>query len=522
MANNLSGADTAEVIESGGLDVLETRGGDGPRRRWPWVAALACGVLIAAAVVEVPRLRAANVTSNLRWFRDTWASAETYDAARSNALNAVLIHTVPGDEAIYRSAVVAVDHQELTVLSHVTAQVARHGAGAGDVTRLRARMVSALRSEAAAVTADPPATKVSLHSLAGIPGRWTQEFLDVDQLLFRTLTRHRVSATSHPTAMTFTAGDKAAALLRHVIDQPLSGWVVVSGPELPAELIRLPDGATRALPQLPPNGPDGVIGTTAYYFDVRAQEERLVLVGLLDGKIHTIRHVRGFAGAGTDHLWLQLDGGTVEQVDLDGRVTVQPHRAPPNVVLVAATESAVLMTSAGDPPVPTIAWEPTTGRTHRYSTCTQFRPATRTAVLVLNVSCDFESSTVTFAEPLTGNGPKLKAPRGYVFVDDVRLSPDGRRLAVSLQHPSTRDASPTHLGVLDLRTHKWTLIRTDANIRGWSKDSAFVFLSAQSDNSVRLLVWSDAVPRPTYLRLPSDAENFWLVPGESTVASGPP
>jgi hypothetical protein len=475
------------------------------------MAAIVVAALVAAAVVLVPRIRAVDVAGNLRWLRDNWATAETFDSARTTAVLVVRSRAVPGDQVVYRSAIVAVDDEEAAALSRMTSGIRHHGTGAADVRRLRNAMVAALTAELLAVRADASAPDDAIDGISSVAGDWRPQLFAVDSQLASTLSHHHVRSTAHSQLVTFHGAEPALAQLSALVDEPLTGWLIVSGLDPQPDLVHLPDGATRQLAQLPSNLPDGVVGTTAYSY---LGPDDFSLVDVLTGRRLRLRDVREAIATVSGRFWLELHDGRVEQIDSGGTVTQPPRRPPhPGLDLLSATDDTIVLGQYGpQAPRDLIAWQPATGRTHRYG-CEYFRaPSHR---LVLHQPCTGDPSTFVVGDPLLGGGRTIVPPRGFVFDQGLAITPDGGHVAMGLRGVGAHRVTPGALGVFDVHSGRWTITPTETVIVDqWAADGRQLYLTTEPvDGYVRFAVWSYSDPRVRYLRLPRDVQNIWPVPG---------
>ncbi|MFL6238435.1 MAG: hypothetical protein ACJ735_02925 [Actinomycetes bacterium] len=507
------------MTEQGGLDVIEAGGGGGaPRRRWPWAIAAGTALVVAAAVVVVPRIQSANTASNLRWLRDAWATGTSYDGARATALDAVFARTVHGDEVIFGGAQRSVDDEETAALQGLISRSRRHSTGSPDITHLRDEMTATWRDEVAAVAADAAARPATpLVAVPEVTGSWRTRAAGVDRLLAVVLAKHHVAEVARASKVRFAGGEPALARLRNVIDRPVSGSLLVSGPELDPELVDLPHGrSVHSVPLLAHNAEADVFGTTAYYFDNRLGSGQLVLVGLLTGQVHRVHDVRETATTPSGRMWVALDDGAIEQIDGDGR-RIEPPRQPPFPgVMQAATDDVIILSPLAGTGA-TTAWQPATGRTHRYGGCPAFVAASRHHVLIVqcaNVDAFF------FSDPLHPTATPIRLPPGMSFLEGITLSPDERYLALGLRRQSQHsvEAGPEYLAVLNLRTKKWTLTQTPSRVGTWSASGDDLFLhDANTERAeTALQVWSYADPVVRDLRLPRAASNATPVPAYGT------
>ncbi len=514
------------MIEHDGLDVVDSGNADRRRRRWPWVAAICIGVLVAAAVVTVPRVRSAYVASNLRWLRDAWASAESYDDARTQALSKVASRIVTGDEPVLGEAITAVDREQSMAVRTIAVRIAHHHTGAADVTKLRDRMVAALRAHAEELTADAAAPDARVGVAPTVTGEWLKQSSDVDRLLSTVLATHKVSASPHITALSFHGADAAVTRLSAITDLPMTGMLLISTSDR-TNLLDLPSGQLRRHVTEIPAGtpPDGVIGTTAYFTD-QDRGGDIVMVELLDGRTHRIHHVQSTfpstSPAPDALLWLSLDNGSIEQVDQHGRVVIPPHKLPPAVaaeihtdqpLISSATDDAVVVSAAADPPAGIVAWRPRTGQFRTYQDCPVALAAS--GRLLLRATTCFPTRGLTLGDPFHSGQP-IVVPAPFNYADGAALSPNARYLALGLRTGHAEVVNPTHLGVLDRTTGRWTVIPTDAFITRWSSDGRFLYLNhfgGANGNGGATQVWTFGLPRPVTLRLPSDVQGIFPVTG---------
>ena len=228
-----------------------------------------------------------------------------------------------------------------------------------------------------------------------------------------------------------------------------------------------------------------------------------MLVPLLGGRAHRLAHVVEALPSPAGRLWLTLDDGTVEQVDGNGRITVPPRKPPGPSKILAATDTVVFLGIFADPPGPTVAWNPRSGRTASYGACMRVLAAAKNLILRAP-DCAAEYSTLQLADPLRPGGRLITLPSGFVFLERAELSPDGRHLATGLAAAGSGGSDRASLGVLDLATGRWTLTATDSTVRAWSADGTRLFLEDNlSDAPISpLQTWALNDPVVRDMRLP--------------------
>src|SRR3954454_16650095 len=215
------------VIESGGLDVLETPHADGRHRRWPWAAATLAVILVGAGVVVVPKVAAHVTKDELVPIARVWATHDRLASARKGVLNRVLYSATPIDVVRAHAAAVAVTLEAADRVAALQGQLDRLHPRRGQPKRIRAQASAALKAEQAQLR---DATRSSIASQAALPGGPVADQIDqVTADLNHAQQKYGLGVIDGPDEHLSAANGFLLAVSNFLDDRPADRLVVFDG-----------------------------------------------------------------------------------------------------------------------------------------------------------------------------------------------------------------------------------------------------------------------------------------------------
>jgi hypothetical protein len=453
------------------------------------------------------------VASDVSWLRDRWVEAGAYETARYGTLNDLLIRALPDDFEIVRTAVLAVHREVAVALRDLSERIQRHRA-AGDSARLRSRMTRLLVDEAETLESVRVPHRPLTEGVPPLDDAVNTEIQAISVELNGLVRRHHVKDQGTPPQLHLHGADAALARIARLLDGPASGAVLLSDPS-GSDLLRLPDG--QLIRHLPPAGLlVGIVGTSVATLDEGTAV--LSLTPAYGGKATTIRDVRVVAPTSGGFLWLMGGNRMVWQVNAAGRQTVSPRRAPGFGFFGQATDEAIVLRSETEFASTATAWYPSTGRQTTLNECGVGGNRSSGHLLLLSNCQAGEAAGLTVLDTRTGQRRELPNPPGFTpwLGESAYVTADNRHVAV----PLTRAGQDglVRMGLLDLSTKRWTLLKTRGTPIASSADGRRIYFidldAADGNRGYRTWSFDDPVIRP--LRVYGDQTELWLVPPEGS------
>jgi hypothetical protein len=460
-----------------------------------------------------------------------WIEAISLDRARSGDLTAINIAGAPGDGAQVHATAAGLYDQEAAALDSIRRSV--HGEVIVDsgLRRLRSAMSQALTRQAADLRS---AGRRWSASRAGGPSSYLDRQPDtsaaiqsVDDLLAGQARRFSLPARQPRPAPHFPAADATIASFQRFLDQP-SGVTLLADTSDGLQIIDIDHSAIR--PALVAGLPAGVEDLVVVRPDLMVLQHPTA-----DGRQSSFYAVPArlpasavsigtggqvIAGADPSTFWIITAEDTAVEVDQRGAVLAGAVPLPPNRFAVASTATGLVLQprlqsdrSLVAQPIET--WDPLGRQPLRTITAGGLGVLAADASTVAWVSGDF---AIHLTDALSGADRRVPTP-GYIpDLSGAALSPDGTRLAVTMQTPNGTRTVPA---VIEVGTGVVHLGGSDEFPPGqpgpiaWTADSDRMFVPMNSATaSDQLLTYRPGDDGPHYLRLPraGHANVFAVVP----------
>lgn len=237
-------------------------------------------------------------------------------------------------------------------------------------------------------------------------------------------------------------------------------------------------------------------------FALRTGSARAQALGRVDGLA---------PAADPDAAWATLldrpvtrpDGpGRLRLVNLDGRYVGPTYRLPAGRPIVAGLANGRLLTVTGtSTQQPTFEeWNPRTGRAHTSYAVVLANDAQ--TVVWTDRDCGPRRCRMRATDVITGRTRLIPLPPGR-WPASAQFSPDGRRLALTLNEGATSAGNPTQSAVVvlrleDLGIEKVPASTTDAGgwlTVAWSHDGHWLALAPGNRSPVRVALWTPSASR---------------------------
>lgn len=445
------------------VELLEQGSDERPvRRRWPW----GVGVLAVAAVLLAGPGWSAWNDHQRHEIAHAWAMRAAYDDARSNALQKMAEHAVPGDDGVYAAAVRGLDREEAAHLRDLLSDLPRHllrGSGGA----MREAVAAALRAERQELLTPRP-VNVGEQPLPAVTST-TLRLVDRATKLTGTTRASAPPQTAH-------AADAAIARFQHYLDTSVGGAQLLVDTTAGMQLLDIDASQNDSTPPyglLPGQSPA-----------VIAQPGWLVLTGDVmravdeDGSSHALPlGPYAVPGPTQSTVWTS-DLRQAVLTNRQGQHVEGPVTLPTGTTgMVGAWGSDLVLRRQVGGSSDVVVWD-----TKRAVT-TRLLPGdcglAMTGKWLVSHSCNEFSTTVRLTNVDTGQ-QRLFDMGGQWVAYTGSFSPDGRWLALWL---SSYYGEGTKLSMLDLRDGQLQDIRLSGTVGGggpiaWSPDSQHAFVGS--------------------------------------------
>ena len=468
-------------------------------------------VVVVAAVVAVPRVRAHLAQNSARALVADWLTVQAFDGQRDSYIAAVEQLAGIADQQTVAAAIRRADREEVAALSVLRRRIADRSSWQHDVAAAARLVVAALDSKVAVLRQDAmaPHPFPSLVDLAQ-----ASPVLDANDTIGRMQSRRHLE-TVHPRHVALPPLRREINLLRRPTDQS-TGLRLITAEDGHLFAYDLDTGARGALPGDPGGAATLTVAAGTGVVATGPFGTRFLVPGRPARQLATRPADRVFAFGG-EGFWLSLRD-RVRAFDAAGRATTRWYAVPPNLGRPeGATQSTIALLQAPEPTqlagyafnessrqAPSVtAWTPSTGWTHELHRGCALPITTIDQIIMVICPADrvfaYDVAVRQFTEhdPPDGSRPQFFAPVP---------SPDGRYITVQIDHGTDFDVD-----LLDLQTDQ--LIRfpaflVSANPIEWSADGKWLLLStndAPQSQLNNLVLWNASSGHVMSVRLPAFA-----------------
>ena len=509
-----------DTIGWGDVDVDSRRRRRLPRvpRRVVWPTA----AVVVAAVVLTPRVESHLADSAAGWLQRQWATATALDVSRVSAEQNAATRLGVGDLAVLAKAARALDREEVDRLGLVLEEVARHRTWNGDIHRAAVAVRAALNAEISDLALDSVRAQGEVEQFQAAPTVFsapTQERVARADALVGAMAHKHHAATS-ASKLRLASAVALEQRLSRVVDTPVDVRLAISH-DGAVDVWDLRTGTLARTVALPyaDEEPDGTVTPIGDALLVGGLDHPTLLMPGAN-PVRLPRTPFGVSSAGGDGVWDFTGDGRVLRFDANG------HRVGPAYALPAGTESGSFVATA-DAIVVQI-YDPSGGDGLGSSRQAVWFPATGRQVPLTDVCDDSTAAaehsvgyldcarqSIHVLDLASGSSRSVRLPAGYAVFSPLLLARDGRRVAVQLDpgQADGEDDTKLRLGIADLKTGKWTLLRSPSSPLAWAADGSTLLVSTPVDSVGPSLAplgyWQVGRPAVQAIRLDGIGQPLW-------------